>query len=138
MTRGLYALAQCTWGFPQTLLGLLLFLRERRRPRSRYRGAVVVRWQSAYSLSLGLFVFLSERESGAPERRWLLHEYGHTLQSLLLGPAYLIVIGLPSLLWALWPPLVRRRRARGVPYAAFFPERWADQLGERISGEKIL
>jgi len=137
MTRGLYALVQCTWGFPQTLLGLLLFLRERRRPRSRYRGAVVVRWRSACSLSLGLFVFLSERESGASERRWLLHEYGHTVQSLLLGPAYLPVIGLPSLIWALWPPLVRRRRARGTPYAAFFPERWADRLGERVSGEKI-
>lgn len=29
----------------------------------------------------------------------LVHEYGHTIQSMILGPLYLIVIGIPSTLW---------------------------------------
>lgn len=27
------------------------------------------------------------------------HEYGHQLQSYILGPLYLLIIGLPSGLW---------------------------------------
>lgn len=28
----------------------------------------------------------------------LVHEYGHTIQSLMLGPLYLAIIGIPSTL----------------------------------------
>lgn len=133
--RALYVLCQCSWGGLQTLLGLLVFLREADRPRFWYHGALVVRWRSAFSLSLGMFVFLSAGEREA--RRWLIHEYGHTVQSLILGPAYLPAVGLPSLIWALHPGLVRRRRERGVPYTALCTERWADRLGERATGERI-
>ena len=52
------------------------------------------------------------------------HEWGHTRQSLLLGPLYLPLVGLPSLLWATWwTPL------RSTSYFRFFTERWADRLG---------
>lgn len=64
------------------------------------------------------------------------HEYGHTIQSLLLGPLYLIVIGLPSLVWSRWKRFIRLRREKGIPYFWFYTERWADWLGERITKEK--
>jgi len=30
------------------------------------------------------------------EQRTLVHEYGHTIQSIILGPLYLLIIGIPS------------------------------------------
>ncbi len=122
---GLYVLIQCLWGAPQTLLGLLVFLSCRSCPHGRYRGAVTTRWRRRTGLSLGLFVFLPQ-EAG---RRVLEHEYGHTLQSLALGPFYLAVVGLPSLIWAGLPALGRRRARRSISYYAFYTERWADAWG---------
>lgn len=136
--RALYVLLQCTWGLLQTAAGAAICLRYRKRPRFWYHGAVVTSWPRPDSLSLGLFVFLSDhppvdRRGLTPSeeisRRLLVHEYGHTIQSLLLGPLYLPLVGLPSLLWAHLPPC--RRKWRGeVSYFSFFPERTANSLGE--------
>ncbi len=43
----------------------------------------------------------------------------------LLGPLYLLVIGLPSLLWA----ALHEKVAPGRSYYWFYTERWADRLG---------
>ena len=69
-------------------------------------------------------------------RRILVHEYGHTRQSLLLGPFYLPLIGLPSLIWNRLPYFRRQRKAHKKAYYAFFPERWANELGERYLREE--
>ena len=123
--RGLYILCQCTWGLFQTFLGALVFLACPGCARSLYRGGVVTRWKGSRGLSLGLFLFVPEKA----DERLLAHEYGHSLQSLLLGPLYLFVIGLPSVVWAGLPVLERRRERRGVSYYAFYTERWADRWG---------
>ena len=127
---GLRALAQCVWGLPQTLLGLLVLFACPGCERSIYRGAVVTRWRGRGGVSLGLFLFVPEKA----DDRLLAHEYGHSLQSLLLGPLYLIVIGLPSLVWAGLPALERRRERRGISYYAFYTERWADRWGGVVRG----
>ena len=62
--------------------------------------------------------------------RLLVHEYGHTIQSLVLGPLYLPIIGLPSVIWLNSARLARRRRERHLSYYAFFTERSANSLGE--------
>ena len=95
------------------------------------RSAVVTEWAHDAGLSLGAFIFVPE---GCPAEL-VVHEYGHTAQSLLLGPLYLPVIGLPSLVWAELPTLRRYRARRGVSYYSFWPERWANRLGERVTGE---
>lgn len=50
------------------------------------------------------------------------HEYGHCIQSRILGPLYLIVIGLPSIMHA-W-----LCRCKNHSYYDFYPEKWADKL----------
>ena len=65
-------------------------------------------------------------------RNLLVHEYGHTVQSLILGPFYLVVVGLPSVVWAKAPTLVKSRRRKHVSYYSFGPERFANWLGERV------
>lgn len=130
----LYCLVQCTWGLLQTVLGFLLFLRHIRGPHRIYRGAVVTGWPGRGGISLGLYVFVPDslwREDGDAKRdtRILMHEYGHTIQSLILGPLYLLTIGLPSFLWCNLPAMRRRRKEQGISYYAFYTERWADALG---------
>lgn len=142
----LYVLLQCTWGLLQTAAGAAVCLRYRRCPRFRCRGAVVTSWPRSDSLSLGLFVFLSDhppvdrRGTTPPEeipRRLLVHEYGHTIQSLILGPLYLPLVGLPSVLWARLPFCRRKWRGK-VSYFSFFTEKTANSLGEKVTKEPSM
>ena len=128
----LYRILQCTWGLPQTLLGLLEFVRHYREPHYGYRGAVVTECEKNLNLSLGLFVFVAKEKTsseGNRPDRMLAHEYGHTIQSLLLGPLYLVVIGIPSWLWCNLPYYQGKRKRCGISYYSFFTETWADRLG---------
>lgn len=138
-----YRAVQCIWGLPQTVLGLVLFLIHRRAPHRSYHGAIVTTWSLKSSVSLGMFVFVTAepyfyeklKDDYAKEdlaARLLVHEYGHTIQSLILGPLYLIVMGIPSTLWGFLPCCVRRRK-RGVSYFSFFTEAWANRLGEAVT-----
>jgi len=113
------------WQLPQNLVGLVFgwFLKGKRTvPTTDIPGTIhVVSAENMWGgISLGNFIY------GRPPiyKRMLLHEYGHCIQSRILGPFYLIVVGLPSLLWALW---WHPRSRKG--YYTFYTERWADRLG---------
>lgn len=149
MGRILYTLAQLTWGLPQTLVGAVCFLATLWRPHFAYHGAIVTPWRLPYSASMGLFVFLgdeggrlrdvrSHEELPEHAHRLLVHEYGHTIQSLIFGPLYLFVMAIPSAVWCLLPALERRRARRGTSYYALYTERSADWLGERVTGERSM
>lgn len=128
MKRFLYTLVQCTWGLPQTLAGLVLFLICKRHgcPHHLHHGGICTHWHRGGGVSLGLFFFCEGGERLVP------HEYGHTIQSLILGPLYLPVIGLPSSLWCNLPACRSYRRRSGVPYSWLWCEKWADMLGEKF------
>ena len=113
-----------------------------------YRGAIVTERKDPLSVSLGLFVFTSANprkdkrtENKIPDeeigKRLLVHEYGHTIQSLILGPLYLIVIGIPSTFWE-FLPYYRAKRNSGVSYFSFFTEKSANYLGEKVTKEKSM
>ena len=136
----LYGLLQWTWGLPQNLVGLVLYLYYRARgcPWFRYQGAHALVWPvKSGSMSMGSFLFL--HPSWTPRDQALLaHEYGHTIQSLYFGPFYLLTVGLPSLIWAGTPALQRRRRERHLDYDSVYPENWATRLGTRYAKETPL
>lgn len=149
MKKVLYALCQCLWGLPQTLLGFVHWLVYRRSPHFWYHGALVTLWPNSASVSLGLFVFVTDEPDFYPKlqhlmtreeagRRLLVHEYGHTIQSLLLGPLYLLIIGIPSTVWGFCPSLVRKRQREQVSYFDFFTESWANQLGKWVTHEPSM
>lgn len=110
------------WEFPQTILGATL---SRFFPKAfDYQECSVHYNKGNWGLSLGRYIFIpfgSTRYS-----RLFLHEYGHSRQSRILGPLYLIVVGIPSLL-RFWVWAVLRLTLRS--YYQGFPERWADKLG---------
>lgn len=148
MKTALYRLIQCTWALPQTLLGLILFLLHLQEKHYSCHGAVITEWQGKSSVSLGLFVFVTadpyfqDKLPQYPKEelsaRLLVHEYGHTIQSLLLGPLYLPLMGIPSTLWGFLPGASRMRREQQVSYFSFFTEKWANALGEKVTRCKSM
>lgn len=150
MKTFLYCIWQCTWGILQTALGFIVFVLHIKEKHYFYHGAVVTEWKSKSSVSLGMFIFVTDEPyfyyGDLKERftleelagRLLVHEYGHTIQSLILGPLYLIVMGIPSTLWGFLPCYVNKRQNEEVSYFDFFTEKWANLLGEKVTGEKSM
>ena len=113
------------WQLPQNLLGLLLVEVVRPEQTHDFKG-VLVHYASRMrgGISLGRHLIVAEHFKDY-NGRTEAHEWGHSLQSRILGPLYLLVIGLPSLVWAAW-----WNEGRGVSYYSFYTEKWADKLGE--------
>ena len=113
------------WQLPQNIIGALLVLILEPEVSFSLNG---VRFHYAQrmhgGISLGRYVIMGSRLQlmGDSDK----HEYGHSRQSKMLGPLYLIVIGLPSLLWAAF---YRDNEADPNGYYRFFTEKWADKLG---------
>ena len=137
MKKALFILLQCTWGILQTLIGLGFFLALRKDCSHRwYRGCIDTQWKHTGGLSLGLFIFTPQ--DGQPNANPIrVHEYGHCIQSLLLGPLMLFV-GVISVAWGNLPYFARLSREKGLPYTACFVEAWASKWGEMVTGEPAI
>lgn len=76
------------------------------------------------AISLGCFVFLSA--SSSKSLPTIAHEQaGHVKQSHYLGWLYLIVIGLPSIIWAGIHEYLGYKN-----YYIFYTEKWANKLAK--------
>lgn len=117
------------WQAPQNVAGLVFRLIYG-WVAILFRGVdVVVSDRFPGGISLGRTIVVKRPYLANPDT-WK-HEYGHTRQSLYLGPFYLFVVGIPSLLWAwYWNP------SRGGSYYSFFTEKWADKLGGVVRSKK--
>lgn len=136
MKKLLFILLQCTWGIGQTLLGAVFCFKLRHHPRRFYRGCIQTQWNSGGGMSLGLFIF-TPRDEIRDAEKIRVHEYGHCIQSVVLGPLYLI-LGLISVCWANIPYFRRLRKRKKIPYTACFVESWASKWGELATGEEAI
>ncbi len=83
------------------------------------------------AVSLGMFTFLfRDYGEGQWKEQVIKHEYGHSIQSKILGPSFLLIIGLPSITWNIF--FRKFRRKRKISYYSFYTEKWADKLGNVI------
>jgi len=133
----LFYLLQWTWGIIQNVLGFFVFvflcLKDSKRKIFMYKGTIVTMWKQKTSASLGMFIFL-----GIADERVLVHEYGHSIQSIILGPLYLPFIGIPSMIWCHHPTLRKLRRKGTYRYSSFYTEKWANHLGEKVTDEESI
>ena len=141
MKKALFYLIQFTWGIVQNLIGLIGFLLLRKSRHERFANAVITYVDTDKSfggISLGIFIFVNAKK----KEDWLhdtrIHEYGHTIQSVVLGPLYFPVIGIPSMIWCNFPPIVRYRKKNDVSYYTIYCEGWANIWGSRFSGQKFV
>lgn len=149
--RSLYILWQCSWGGVQSLFGLVVLLLLGRRKHRFYRCALLTEYEKGTQpkclknlgcVSLGMFIFVGVETKRLDEPLYVerikdvtAHEYGHTFQSLVLGPLYLPIVGLPSLIWCRHYGKHRQSYTkRGISYTSRFPEKQAQAYGERIKG----
>ena len=118
------------WGLPQNIIGLVLMIYYKGAgfKLTKYKDAylMITKHKNIGGVSLGQFIFLFS-DFGEREEFVIRHEYGHTKQSHLLGPLYLLVIGVPSFIWARY--FKDYRKKYNVDYYSFWPERWANKLG---------
>lgn len=114
------------WQLPQNILGAIisaLFASKIDDGVYEWKG-----YRAWGSVSLGNYIILSSGRLPETYR----HEVGHQVQSLILGPLYLLIIGLPSICWAaLWTNqnTAESLRDKGISYYDFYTESWADRLG---------
>lgn len=80
-------------------------------------------WKFKSGISLGEYIIVPK---GSNEM-YIRHEMGHTKQSYILGWFYLLVIGIPSIVWN--SCFRRYRRDHNISYYSFYTEAWADRLG---------
>ena len=114
------------WQLPQNIIALIYLgylIAENQIPAvEEYKGAKVYTKYSSGCVTLGNYIFVSSRAT----ENTIKHEWGHTRQSLLLGPLYLIIIGIPSILWV----MIHKTIASDKLYNWFYTEAWADKLGD--------
>ena len=130
-------LLNCTWGIIQTSLGFLLFMRFVNKPHYFYKGSIITTnavprtLNFSGGISLGLFVFVTSdiKSEQISDTNTVKHEYGHCLQSALLGPLYLLVIGIPSLIWTLFFKDWRAKHKNRKYMPWVYTEYWADKWG---------
>lgn len=119
-----------TWGIIQTLLGFMIYLFNTKQKHININGTVITEIPGQWGgVSLGKFVFVDSMPDGeyAYSDNTVRHEYGHSIQSLILGPLWLFIIGIPSFIWAsIYTVMGNRIKAS---YYNFYTEKWADKLG---------
>lgn len=92
-----------TWELPQTLVALVFMLFFRTQGIAGNSRIWRVHFSSFLTCaSLGEFIFFAKRYVGGPSwEETVRHETGHSVQSRIFGPLYLILIALPSSIWNL-------------------------------------
>ena len=119
------------WQLPQHIVALIYFgylvmMCKDLGVDSRYKQATVIPCIMRGAITLGNYVFVG---LNSEYRKTVKHELGHTIQSKILGPLYLIVIGIPSITYCglrrIFPSLRKKN------YYDFYTEKWANNLSEK-------
>ena len=122
------------WQLPQNLCGIIYrSISEDNRicvienNDSRSVGAKVYLQKANGGISLGKYIFINQ--DYLDEEIVIKHECGHVKQSKILGPLYLLVIGIPSILHAWLNNYIGCCWKNGeYNYYHFYTEKWANKL----------
>lgn len=113
------------WQLPQEIIGSFLVLILKGK-QTKYEPVDVYTVSNLFysGISLGDYIIFDVRIEMSETD--VLHEYGHQLQSRMLGPLYLLIVGIPSLIGNIYS---RIKKKDNKWYYSRFPENWADKLG---------
>ena len=122
------------WQLPQHIIAYIIMLVNRKsiKPMTNNDGILYYLVDNLFNsgISLGNYIFLDS--DGYYNYITVKHEHGHQIQSLILGPLYLIVIGLPSIIGNIVYRIKRmyfRKKYNPKLYYKQPWEAWADKLG---------
>ena len=120
------------WEFPQKILALVIIKVLSAKQCGEYQDAKLYRWKLKGGMSLSNIIFIpfdfnDEQKKEIYYQNYVKHEYGHSIQSKYIGIFYLLIIGLPSIIWA--GCFEKYRKKHNKSYYDFYTERFADKLG---------
>ena len=114
------------WQFPQNMLALCIegvLCQAAHREGKADGNIIIMNTVLPSAMSLGDYLFVSPMSL----QKSIQHECGHSKQSDILGPLYLIVIGIPSLLHNIVHYLCSKIGIKWN-YYSFYTESWANKL----------
>lgn len=131
------------WMLPQNIWGTFCFLwflftdwttgKESRVLLSGTHTIVLYSESQSSGVSLGFFIIVPYMTRPYSTMvTTMAHELGHSKQSEILGPLYMLVIGLPSFLYNCFQYVmgsVFKNYYFADHYYDFYTEKWADELG---------
>lgn len=126
-------LSDWVWQLPQNLLGVLwknvkkgsiIIDISNDDIKSVSAKAFLVKARGAVTLGKYIFISQTYRNQGMI----IKHECGHVKQSKILGPLYLIVIGIPSILHAWLNDYIGCCKKHKDGYYHFYTESWSNKL----------
>lgn len=114
------------WQLPQNIIGILykkyLGNSISNRMYDSKNNCYIYIKDSNGGVTLGKYIFVYKRYK---DLNWVInHETGHVKQSRILGPLYLFIIGIPSIIWA----ATHRKIAPNKDYYWLYTESWANKL----------
>lgn len=116
------------WQFPQNILAICIegILCEAAYREGKIDGNTLIYNYVLPTMSLGNYIFVNGMSSNTA----IKHSHGHSKQSRILGPLYLVVIGIPSLLHLIVYNICSKI-GFSWDYYKFYTELWANKLAEK-------
>ena len=116
------------WQFPQNILALCIegILCQAAYREGKIDGNTLIYNYVLPTMSLGNYIFVNTMSSNTD----IKHSHGHSKQSRILGPLYLVVIGIPSLLHLIVYNICSKI-GFSWDYYKFYTELWANKLAEK-------
>ena len=121
------------WQLPQHLLAIIIYLiliiSKKIVAIDNFLSSKVYWANISWGVSLGNYIFLGGAYSDGVTVK---HEYGHSIQSKIFGPLYLLIIGLPSITMNILSVILfyRGNKKFYKNYYNRWPESQADKLGK--------
>ena len=125
------------WQLPQNIVGLfvIFFTNPEKKVKMDNGNMLYIANRMSGGISLGKYSIINSYytincrdDEDIKNLDVSKHEaIGHGLQSRYLGPLYLFIIGLPSIIWAWMYGSIIPYTKNG--YYVFYTEKWADRLG---------
>lgn len=113
------------WEIIQNLIGWIELKYHNRKIDHRFKNSYIIYIDYFDSHVLGKYIFINPKTD---DTIILRHEYGHRVQSYLLGPFYMFLIYLPSYVHYL---IFRNSGKDWSEYYNFYTESWADYLTKK-------
>ena len=131
-----------TFAIIQNIMGLVMLAvyKSKGAESEWYHNALItyIDKKNFGGVSLGMFIFINKSREGDRLHDTKIHEYGHTVQSMILGPVFLLVIALPSVIWCNLPYFVKLRKEKNVTYYRAYCEGWSNVCGAWATKERFL
>ena len=138
----LFYIWQFTYGLAQNLIGLgMLAIYKAKGAKSEWFHNALITYidkNNFGGVSLGMFIFVNSKRKGDDLHDLKIHEYGHTVQTMILGPMWLLVIAVPSFIWCGVPAFVRMRKEKNISYYWLYCEGWSNICGLWATKDRFL